>query len=158
MDQQRRIFLKRAGIAGAAIVSIGAGLIKPGETMAAELNNSAVVTNRVSGAMAAAGYAGAALSNQIDIILPEIAENGGIVPVEVTSNIPGTTSVAIFVDKNPNPLAASFGFMAGADTFASTRIKVSETSLIWVAVKAGGKTYMASKELKVTLGGCGGGT
>lgn len=156
MNQQRRIFMKRAGITGVALFAAGAGLLKPDAAMAADLSKGTGKISAIAKAMNDAGYAAAAASNQIDIKLPEIAENGGVVPIEVVSKIPNTTSVAIFVEKNPNPLAATFGFMPGADAFASTRIKVSESSLIRVAIKADGKTYTTSKELKVTLGGCGG--
>ena len=77
-------------------------------------------------------------------------------PVEATSNIPGTTSMAIFVDKNPTVLIADFEFSNGAEPYASTRIKMQGTSQVRVAVKAGGKIYTHTKEVKVTIGGCGG--
>jgi sulfur-oxidizing protein SoxY len=79
-----------------------------------------------------------------------------VVPVEATSNIPGTTSMAIFVDKNPNPMIADFSFMNGAEPFIATRVKMASTSIVRVSVKAGGKSYTNSREVKVTIGGCGG--
>jgi sulfur-oxidizing protein SoxY len=100
--------------------------------------------------------AGAAESKDILIKAPDIAENGAVVPVEVTSKIPGTTSIMIFVDKNQNPLIADFEFSNGAEGYVSTRIKMASTSHVRVAVKAGGKAYTATKEVKVTIGGCGG--
>ena len=156
MDQLRRTFLKSAGIAGSVVVAIGAGLLKSGEALAAAWNTNAFTAKNISDAMTAAGFAGAVESKDISIKAPEIAENGAVVPVEITSSIPGTTSVAIFVEKNPTPMVGSFDFMAGAEPYISTRIKMGQTSLVRVAVKAGGKTYMASKEVKVTIGGCGG--
>jgi sulfur-oxidizing protein SoxY len=156
MDQLRRTFLKSAGIAGSVAVAIGAGLFKSGEAFAAAWNKDAFAAKTISDAQSTAGFAGAAESKDIVIKAPEIAENGAVVPVEVTSNIAGTTSMAIFVEKNPTPMVASFEFMNGAESFVSTRIKMGQTSLVRVAVKAGGKTYMASKEVKVTIGGCGG--
>ena len=156
MEQKRRDFLKKAGMTGIAIISMGAAGILSGGAMAAEVKQGAAKAGGIADAMAAAGYAGAIRRRDIEIKLPEIAENGAVVPVDITSNIPGTTSLAIFVDKNPNPLAASYGFMEGIDAMVTTRVKMSETTMVRVAVKAGGKTYVASKEVKVTLGGCGG--
>jgi sulfur-oxidizing protein SoxY len=156
MDQLRRTFLKSAGIAGSVVVAIGAGLLKSGEVFAAAWNTSAFGAKNISDAVSAAGYAGAAESKDIEIKAPEIAENGAVVPVEVTCKIPGTTSLAIFVEKNPTPMVAEFNFMNGAESYISSRIKMGQTSLVRIAVKAGGKTYMASKEVKVTIGGCGG--
>ncbi|MFA6902641.1 MAG: thiosulfate oxidation carrier protein SoxY [Gallionellaceae bacterium] len=156
MDQLRRTFLKSAGIAGSVVVAIGAGLLKSGEALAAAWNSNAFTAKNIADAMSAAGFAGATESKDIVIKAPEIAENGAVVPVEVTSSIPGTTSMAMFVEKNPTPMVGSFEFMAGAEPYVSTRIKMGQTSLVRVAVKAGGKTYMASKEVKVTIGGCGG--
>jgi sulfur-oxidizing protein SoxY len=156
MDQLRRTFLKSAGVAGSVVVAIAAGMLKSGEALAAAWNSSAFAAKNISDAMSAAGFGGAAESKDIVIKAPEIAENGSVVPVEVTSSIPGTTSMAIFVEKNPTPMVASFEFMAGTEAYVSTRIKMGQTSLVRVAVKAGGKTYMQSKEVKVTIGGCGG--
>jgi len=156
MDQLRRTFLKSAGVAGSVAVAIAAGLLKSGDVLAAAWNTTAFGAKNISDAMSGAGFAGAIESKDIDIKAPEIAENGAVVPVEVTSRIPGTTSLAIFVEKNPTPMVASFDFLNGAEPYVSTRIKMGQTSLVRVAVKAGGKTYMQSKEVKVTIGGCGG--
>lgn len=156
MDQLRRTFLKSAGVAGSVVLAISAGLLKSGEVMAAAWNSAAFSAKNISDAMSGAGYAGAVESKDIEIKAPEIAENGSVVPVEATSKIPGTTSLAIFVEKNPTPMVGSFDFLNGTEPYISTRIKMGQTSLVRVAVKAGGKTYMASKEVKVTIGGCGG--
>ena len=156
MDQLRRKFLKSAGIAGSVVVAITAGLLKSGEVLAAAWNTAAFGAKNISDAMSAAGFAGAVESKDIVIKSPEIAENGAVVPVEVICNIPGTTSLAIFVEKNPTPMVGSFEFFAGGEAYVSTRVKMGQTSLVRVAVKSGGKTYMASKEVKVTIGGCGG--
>lgn len=156
MDQLRRKFLKSAGIAGSVAVAITAGLLKSGEVLAAAWNTAAFGAKNISDAMSAAGFAGAVESKDIVIKSPEIAENGAVVPVEVICNIPGTTSLAIFVEKNPTPMVGIFDFFAGGEAYVSTRVKMGQTSLVRVAVKSGGKTYMASKEVKVTIGGCGG--
>lgn len=87
---------------------------------------------------------------------PEIAENGAVVPVGIQSSIPGTEQIAILVEENPTPLAAVFYFPEGAEPTVNTRVKVSKTSRLVVAVKAQGKLHLASRQTKVTLGGCGG--
>jgi sulfur-oxidizing protein SoxY len=87
---------------------------------------------------------------------PDIAENGAVVPIGITSQVPNTQSIAILVEKNPNMLAAVFEIPAGTEPSLSTRIKMGQTSNVFALVKADGKYYMASKEIKVTLGGCGG--
>jgi sulfur-oxidizing protein SoxY len=102
------------------------------------------------------GYDGATESSDILLKAPDIAENGAVVPITATSNIPGTTSIAIFVEKNPTPLIADFSFSNGAEAYISTRIKMAKTSVVRVSVKAGGKNYTTSREVKVTIGGCGG--
>jgi sulfur-oxidizing protein SoxY len=79
-----------------------------------------------------------------------------VVPVEVTSGIAGTTSIAILAEKNASPLISNFNLSGGAQGFISTRIKMGQTSLVRAVVKAGGKSYTAAKEVKVTIGGCGG--
>jgi sulfur-oxidizing protein SoxY len=76
--------------------------------------------------------------------------------VGVESRIPGTESISILVDKNPNPLAASFEIPAGTDPSVTTRVKLGQTSDVYALVKANGKYYVAKKEIKVTIGGCGG--
>ncbi|MGA9667465.1 MAG: thiosulfate oxidation carrier protein SoxY [Gallionella sp.] len=156
MNQLRRAFLKNAGAVGAAAVAIAAGLLKPGAAIAAAWNSLAFTAKDTVEALKNAGYGGATESSDILIKAPDIAENGAVVPVSATSNIPGTTSIAIFVDKNPSPMIADFKFSNGAEPYISTRIKMAKTSLVWVAVNAGGKNYTSSREVKVTIGGCGG--
>ncbi|MFA5243140.1 MAG: thiosulfate oxidation carrier protein SoxY [Sulfuricella sp.] len=156
MNQLRRTFLKSTGAAGTVAVAIAAGLLKPGQVLAAEWNKNAFEAKNIDDALKGIHAAGAAKSADILIKAPEIAENGAVVPVEVTSKLAGTTDIAIFVDQNVNPLIADFTFANGAEGFVSTRIKMAKTSNVTVVVKAGGKSYMASKEVKVTIGGCGG--
>lgn len=95
-------------------------------------------------------------SSEITFMTPEIAENGAVVPVSVTSKIPGTDQIAILVEMNPNPLVAMFMIPEGTEPMVSTRVKVAQTCKLHAAVHAGGKWYSTSRETKVTLGGCGG--
>lgn len=95
-------------------------------------------------------------SDAIAFLSPEIAENAAVVPVAVQSTVPGTEQIAILVEQNPTPLAAVFYFPDGTEPVVNTRVKVSKTSRLFVAVKAQGKLHFTSRETKVTLGGCGG--
>ena len=156
MNQLRRAFLKNAGTVGTVAIAIATGLLKPGTVFAAAWNSLAFTAKDIADSMKNAGYGGAAESSEIQIKAPDIAENGAVVPVSATSKIPGTTSMAIFVEKNPAPLIANYEFSNGTEPYISTRIKMAKTSLVRVAVQAGGKTYTNSREVKVTIGGCGG--
>jgi sulfur-oxidizing protein SoxY len=156
MNSERRRILKGAGAAGAVTVAVAAGLLKPGAVFAAEWNKAAFDAKDLAGALKGIGGAGAAENNQITVKAPDIAENGAVVPVEVMSAIPGTEGIAIIGEKNGFPLVADFHLMNGAEGYVSTRIKLGTTSNVRAIVKAGGKVYTAAKEVKVTIGGCGG--
>lgn len=156
MNFARRTFIKSAGAAGTVAVAAAAGLLKPTQVLAAEWNKAAFDAKGMPDALKAIGASGAADSKDILIKAPDIAENGAVVPVEVTSKIAGTTGIVLMVEKNANPMVADFELGNGADGYVSTRIKMGQTSNVRVVVKAGGKTYSAVKEVKVTIGGCGG--
>ncbi len=155
MNTLRRNVLKGAGSASAVAVAVAAGLLKPGAAMAA-WNKDAFEAKGMDEAMKSMGASGAVDSKAISIKAPDIAENGSVVPVEVTSTLPGTTNISIFAEKNAMPLVGSYSFSNGAPGYVSTRIKMGTTSLVRAVVTAGGKTYTAAKEVKVTIGGCGG--
>jgi sulfur-oxidizing protein SoxY len=95
-------------------------------------------------------------SKDIAIEAPQIAENGAVVPVEITSNLPDTRSIAVVIEKNPFPLAARFEFSEGAVPYVKVNLKMGESSFVRVVAEAGGRYYGASREVKVTIGGCGG--
>lgn len=95
-------------------------------------------------------------SADVQILASDIAENGAVVPLQAVSKIPGTTQIAFLVEKNPNMLAAMFDIGPDIVPDVTTRIKMGQTSNIVVLVKAGDKYFSATKEIKVTLGGCGG--
>lgn len=156
MNQLRRTFLKGTSAAGTVAVAIAAGLLKPGQVLAAEWNKSAFDAKNTADALKHMGATAPTDSKDITIKAPDIAENGAVVPVEVTSKIAGTQSISIMAEKNANPLIADFTLSNGAEGYVSTRIKMGQTSNVKVIVKAGGKFYTASKEVKVTIGGCGG--
>jgi sulfur-oxidizing protein SoxY len=96
------------------------------------------------------------VSDKVKLDAPEIAENGAVVPISVSSAFPDVTSIAILVSENPFPLAAAYRIPAGTSGTVSNRLEMAKTSTVTALVEAGGKIYSASKEVKVTVGGCGG--
>jgi sulfur-oxidizing protein SoxY len=147
--------LRRTVLKSTFTLAALAGIL-PSRVFAAEWNKAAFESKSVVDAIKGIGMGGAVDSKDIIIKAPEIAESGNNVQIEVTSNIPGTQSISILAEKNPSPLIAQFDLSNGAEGYISTRIKMSQTSNVRVMVKAGGKVYTAAKEVKVTIGGCGG--
>jgi sulfur-oxidizing protein SoxY len=95
-------------------------------------------------------------SDAITFKVPDIAENGAVVPVSVATSIDGVESIAIVVDENPNPLSARFNISPDAEADISTRVKMGKSSMVRALVKTSDKVYFTTKEVKVTIGGCGG--
>ena len=95
-------------------------------------------------------------SDKIKLDAPEIAENGAVVPVSVSTTLADVTTVSFVVPENPNPLAAYYKIPPGTMPNVANRLKMAKTSNVIVIVEAGGKLYSASREVKVTIGGCGG--
>jgi sulfur-oxidizing protein SoxY len=156
MDLLRRTLLKGAGASSALAAALAAGVLKPTQVWAAEWNKAAFDAKDLDGALKGIGAAGAAESKDVTIKAPDIAENGAVVPIEIASTVPNTQQISVFIDKNPLPLAASFDFANGAQPSVAVRLKMGQTSNIRVVAKADGKFYSATKEVKVTVGGCGG--
>ena len=155
MNNQRRETLKAGGGLGVLGLLAAAGLIKP-ELAEAAWNKSAFDAKTLDTAMSAMGAGKPAESADVQITAPDIAENGAVVPFGVVSNLPNTEQISIMIEKNPNMLAATFDIPAGTLPDVQTRVKMGQTSDVYAVVKADGKYYMAKKEIKVTLGGCGG--
>lgn len=154
MQQTRRSVVKAGGALG-LLAAFGTALLSPGRALAA-WNKGAFDAKSTADAMKALGVSGAMESNEIQIRAPDIAENGAVVPIDVTSNIAGTSGIWVFIDKNPFPYAGSFDVSQGAAPFVHLRVKMGSTSPVRVVVAAGGKYYTTAKEVKVTIGGCGG--
>jgi sulfur-oxidizing protein SoxY len=95
-------------------------------------------------------------SDKVKLDAPEIAENGAVVPISISTTLPDVTSISILVAENPNALAASYRIPAGTLPSVANRLKMAKTSNVIAVVEAGGKLYSATKEVKVTVGGCGG--
>jgi sulfur-oxidizing protein SoxY len=94
-------------------------------------------------------------SGQVSLEAPDIAEDGAIVPVTVSSDLPDVDSVWIFVEKNPTPLAARFELAPALDPFVSLRVKMNESCEIVAVVRSGDAYFSARKPVRVVLGGCG---
>jgi sulfur-oxidizing protein SoxY len=155
MNHNRREFVKVGGVLG---LMAAAGLITMDEARAqqAAWNKVAFDAKTLDDTVKALGGAGTAQSADITLTAPDIAENGAVVPVVVASRIPNTQGIYVLVEKNPSALAAAFSIPAGTEPGVSTRIKMGQTSNVHAVVKADNKFYVATKEVKVTLGGCGG--
>ena len=107
-------------------------------------------------ALTAMGSDDAKISDKIKLKAPEIAENGAVVPIRVSSTLENIESINLLVEKNPKPLTAQFKMFPGLKADFKIRLRMSETSKVVALVKAGGQSYIAESEVKVTIGGCGG--
>jgi sulfur-oxidizing protein SoxY len=123
---------------------------------AAEWNKAAFDAKSLDDVLKSLGGSSADKSAAITINAPDIAENGAVVPVGISSTLPKTQQMAILVEKNPSALAAQFILTADSEAFVASRVKMGQTSNVHALVKADGKWYVTTKEVKVTLGGCGG--
>ena len=153
---KRRLFLKGTLAGGAIAIAASAGLLIPRTVMAA-WPKSAFEAKNIKDALNAIGGTGTATSSgKIKINAPEIAEVSAEVRITVDADMDNIDSISIIVEKNPSPLAAHFELGPGALGYVSTRVKMAKTSNVMAVIKAGGKLYSAKKEVKVTVGGCGG--
>lgn len=150
MQQQRRGLL--------ALVSwmAAGGLLPTGMARAEGWNKAAFSARNMDDLLRILGAGAPKLSTEVVLIAPEIAENGAVVPIEIESKVAGTQSIAILIDKNPNTLTATFDIPSGTLPWLQTRVKMAETCNVYVLVKASGQFYYTAKEIKVTIGGCGG--
>ncbi len=151
MNNSRRVALKTTG-AFATLVSLG--LITQSQAQAA-VDRAGFEVKTLAEALKAVGGT-PANSDQVTVVAPDIAENGAVVPVGATSKLPNTTEIYLIVEKNPMPLSCGFIIPAGTAPDVQTRLKMGQSSNVVAVVKADGKLYSATKETKVTLGGCGG--
>ena len=146
----RRAVLKTTG-AMATLLSLG--IVTAQQAHAA--GRAGFEAKSLEEAVKALGGAAAA-NDQVSIVSPDIAENGAVVPVGAVSKLPNTTEIYLLVEKNPQPLAAGFMIPAGTEADVQTRLKMGQSTNVVALVKADGKLFTATKETKVTLGGCGG--
>ncbi|QKT04373.1 thiosulfate oxidation carrier protein SoxY [Ectothiorhodospiraceae bacterium 2226] len=156
MSMQRRTFLK-SGLAGSAVaVAVGAGLLTP-QAVLASWPKGAFEADSMDAVMQNLYQdAGTQDSSDIQITAPDIAENGAVVPVTINTSIANPESITIIVEKNNQPLAGKFDLSANAEGMVATRIKMARTSDVVAVVQSNGKLHTARREVKVTIGGCGG--
>ena len=156
MDTSRRIILKASMAAGTLAIAVGANLLTPSTVLAAWPGKAFKATKLDAAMNAMTGKARPTSSADITIDAPDIAENGAVVSVKVTTTLPKVESISIYVPVNAFPLSASYILSNQMETSITGRIKMAKTADIVAVVKSNGKLYSAKKGVKVTLGGCGG--
>jgi len=156
MDSARRTFIRNAGNASVIALLAANGFLRPEHARADLWNEPAFNATSLEDALARVVDGPLVDSSEVTIVAPDIAENGAVVPVGVIAAMSGVESIAILCEKNPHPLAAVYDIPAGTLADVKTRVKMAGTSNVVVLVKAEGTFHMASREIKVTRGGCGG--
>ena len=156
MNSTRRVLLKGSMAAGALGVAVGAGLLTPRVVLAAWPEAAFTAKTVPEALKALTGSDAPAESADIKIKAPDIAENGAVVPVTITTSMDNVESISLIAANNPVPLVANYTLGEGAQGFVSTRIKMGKSGDVIAVVKSGSKLYSASKVVKVTIGGCGG--
>ena len=151
--QTRRKTLKQSALVAGLLASTG---MFPQYAMAA-FNKTAFDAKTVAEVMKALGAGAPVESKDVTITGPDIAENGAVVPIGVSTALTGVKHLLVIVEKNPSALVAVFNPTDSVDTNIATRTKMGQSSDVYaIAVMADGKALYAKKEIKVTLGGCGG--
>jgi len=154
----RRLFLRGAGLV--ALIGLGNAVLPAASALAATNDNKypddAFKQKSAGDAIKALYGRDHEASDKIKLDAPEIAENGGVVPIAVSTSLPNVTSIAFIVAENPSALAASYKIPEGTVPAVANRLKMAKTSNVIALVESGGKLYSATKEVKVTVGGCGG--
>lgn len=141
--------------AGALLAGM-ANLVTPLRALAAEWKKTAFTARDPKTALSELGIVNYAESREVILKAPDIAENGAVVPIEVTSLLPNTSEILVVGEKNPVPLVARFIIGPGMAPEISLRMKMAETGKVRALVKSGGNYYSSAKEVKITIGGCGG--
>jgi sulfur-oxidizing protein SoxY len=151
--QARRSFLSRSVKVAGLLAAVG---VLP-QAVHAAWQATAFEAKTMADLMKALGAAAPAESKDVTITGPDIAENGAVVPVSVATSLAGVKRLLVLVEKNPNILSAAFDVTPSVDASISTRVKMGQSSNVFgVAIMNDGKVLFAQKEVKVTLGGCGG--
>jgi sulfur-oxidizing protein SoxY len=150
----RRLVLKGAG--SVALIGLGFGSLPALAAANDKYPEDAFKQKSDADAIKSLYGKTAEASDKIKLDAPEIAENGAVVPIAVTTTLADVTSISFFVSENPNALAASYAISPSALPSVANRLKMQKTSNVIAIVEAGGKLYSATKEVKVTVGGCGG--
>ena len=152
---KRRTFLKGTMATSMVGVAVSAGMLSPRAVLAAWPESSFGAKKIDDSLNALHGMSAHTESGDIKIKAPDIAENGAVVPITVSTSA-NAEAITVMVAENPQPLACSFDLGSNTEGFVSTRIKMGKTSDVVAFVKSGGKLMSAKKTVKVTIGGCGG--
>lgn len=156
MNLLRRKLVQTATLTGVTAAAIGSGALFPQRVLGAYMK-SAFEAKDVAGALRdSLGSDQHAPSDAIKLKAPDIAENGAVVPITVSSDLDNVQAISIVAAANAVPLTSTYQLSPDAEAFVSTRIKMAKTSEVLAVVKADGKLYSTTKEVKVTIGGCGG--
>ena len=151
--QTRRDILKRSATVAGLLATTG---LFPQYAFAA-FNKAAFEAKTIADAVKAFGGGAPTESKEVTLTAPDIAENGAVVPLGVATALPGVKQLLILVEKNPSALVAKFDVTDAVEANFSTRAKMGQSSDVYaVAIMADGKALFSKKEVKVTLGGCGG--
>lgn len=152
MTTRREMLARSAAAAG---LLAGLGLLP--RAAQASWNGAAFEAKTMADLMKALGASAPAESKDIALTAPDIAENGAVVPIAASTTLPNVKRMLVLVEKNPNVLAAAFDVSDAVEASFSTRVKMGQSSNVMaVAMLADGKVLYTQKEVKVTLGGCGG--
>jgi len=155
MRNGRRRFLRSSGALSLLRLMAAAGLL-PGPAAAEEWNKAAFASRSIDELLKLLGGSAPQESDRVTLNGPEIVENGGVVPLDISSGLPDTESIDILIEKNPDVLAGTFTIPAGTLPDIQTRVKMAQTCNVYALVKCRGKYYYCAREIKVTVGGCGG--
>lgn len=151
--QDRRRTLKQGALVASLLACAG---LMPQLAQAAD-GRPAFDAKTVAEGIKALGGATLTQSDDISLKAPDIAENGAVVPLGISTSLPGVRQLVILVEKNPSALTAVFNVSDRVEADFSTRVKMGQSSDVYaVAIMNDGKTLYTKKEVKVTLGGCGG--
>ena len=158
-DRARRMILKGAAVCGVAGLGLADMTLLVQQALAADAKSwpaEAFKQKNEADALKALFGKAATASDKIALDAPEIAENGAVVPIAVKSSLPKVTAIAILIPNNPNTLIAAYKIPEGTEAMVANRLKMAKTSNVIAVVESDGKLYTASKQVKVTVGGCGG--
>lgn len=152
MNQARRHILRGTLATATLSVAVAAGILRPGKAYAYYDRDSSLMQ-----ALRALQASNPAATGAIRLKVPEIAENGASVFISFACDLPEVDTLAVFVDRNPQPLIAAFQIAPEVVPEMSMRIKVAQTANVWLVARSAGKFYKAAKRVTVTVGGCGAG-
>ncbi len=154
---KRREFVQSTTGAAALGLVVSTGLFPVAASAQTAWNKAAFEAKNLAEVVKALGGIGEATENKdVSLTAPEIAENGNVVRLGAQSGIAGTTWLGLVVEKNPAVLTAGFDVMTGTEANMSTNVKMGQSTNVFALAKVGDKFFYAVKEVKVTLGGCGG--